>query len=61
MNEYQVSELIEVLKDIKDELKDLNSNVLYVANNINDTYKNYETIERRLGAISGHLEMISYK
>lgn len=61
MDNYFSEELINVLKEIKNELKDLNSNVRYVAGKVEDTYKNYETIEKRLGRIAGHLEEISYK
>jgi hypothetical protein len=61
MEEYHADQLIEVLIQIKDELKDLNSNVRYVATNINDTYKNYENIERKLGRIAGIMEETMYK
>jgi hypothetical protein len=49
------------LIQIKDELKDLNRNVRYVASKIDDTYKNYEVIETKLGNIAGIMEETMYK
>jgi septation ring formation regulator EzrA len=61
MDEYHAEELVSVLKQIKDELKDLNDNIRYVASKVEDTYHNYENVERKLSSIAGHLETISYK
>lgn len=60
LEDYNLGELIEVLRGIKDELKDLNSNVRYVADNINDTYKNFRTLEKKLGRIAGIMEETMY-